>query len=436
MDEFDLSGVDYSQPDIAASLDGIDLGSLDLGNLNAGDFSGLDLSQQDIASALDGINLDDLAATLESDQAAGNINLGGFASTPTDQIDWQSLYNEGLTGDQATARENLLSDLSQYNQDFGGADINKYMDEYQSNLQDIADKGGYTSQWQNVGSDRVMVQDDGSGIGINTETGESYKLDPEQVSTMTKQGLLNTYASGYNEATGGTKIAPGGGTSVTLKNGLTGTLFSDGKVKDDKGTVIGNQDDVKVDDKTKTVGGTNVGGTKTGTKTTQQQNLGSLLPLLLALLAMNKGGSSGSSGATIPSLGASRSQTPYSGIQQAPGYRPGQGGITYFTPMQYMKGMGLAQGGIADLNRGRLLHGSGDGVSDSIPAVIGGMADGGQPARLARGEYVIDARTVAALGNGSTDAGAERLDAMRKKILADDRKAGVGKDSKAYRHLA
>ena len=47
----------------------------------------------------------------------------------------------------------------------------------------------------------------------------------------------------------------------------------------------------------------------------------------------------------------------------------------------------------------------------------------------------MDARTVAALGNGSTDAGAERLDAMRRKILADDRKAGVGKDSKAYRHL-
>jgi hypothetical protein len=91
-----------------------------------------------------------------------------------------------------------------------------------------------------------------------------------------------------------------------------------------------------------------------------------------------------------------------------------------------------AGGGIA-----RLLDGPGDGVSDSIPAVIDGdgMARGGQPAKLARGEYVIDARTVAALGNGSTDAGAERLDKMREDILRDDRKAGVGKDSKAYRHL-
>ena len=123
--------------------------------------------------------------------------------------------------------------------------------------------------------------------------------------------------------------------------------------------------------------------------------------------------------------------TPYTQTQQAAGYRPGQGGITYLDPMRYAPKM-AAGGGIA-----RLLKGPGDGVSDSIPAMIGGegMAGGGQPAKLARGEYVIDARTVAALGNGSTDAGAERLDKMRKDILRDDRKAGVGKDSKAYRHL-
>ena len=53
----------------------------------------------------------------------------------------------------------------------------------------------------------------------------------------------------------------------------------------------------------------------------------------------------------------------------------------------------------------------------------------------ARGEYIFDARSVAALGNGSTDAGAERLDKMREDILRDDRKAKIGEDSKAYRHL-
>lgn len=179
-------------------------------------------------------------------------------------------------------------------------------------------------------------------------------------------------------------------------------------------------------------------GTKTGTGTGGQQksDLSSLLPLLLMLLAMNRGGggSSGASSAVIPALTATQRQTPYTQTQQAAGYRPGQGGITYFDPVQYSPRM-AAGGGIASLDRGRLLDGPGDGVSDSIPAVIGGMAGGGQPARLARGEYVMDARTVAALGNGSTDAGAERLDEMRKKVLATDRKAKVGADSKAYKHL-
>jgi hypothetical protein len=175
------------------------------------------------------------------------------------------------------------------------------------------------------------------------------------------------------------------------------------------------------------------GGTKTtggGTKT--PAGMGALLPLLLALLAMNKsgGGGGGNRGATIPGLTATQRQTPYAQQQRAPGYRPGQGGINYFEQTQFAPRM-AAGGGI-----GGLLNGPGDGVSDSIPAVIdGGMADGGQPAQVARGEYIMDARTVAALGNGSTDAGAERLDKMRENILRDDKKTGVGEDSKAYRHL-
>jgi hypothetical protein len=146
---------------------------------------------------------------------------------------------------------------------------------------------------------------------------------------------------------------------------------------------------------------------------------------------MNRGGGGGgeSKGAVIPGLTATQRQTPYAQQQRAPGYRPGQGGVTYFDQTQYTPKM--AAGGIA-----RLLDGPGDGVSDSIPAVIDeGMAGGGQPAKVARGEYIFDARSVAALGNGSTDAGAERLDKMREDILRDDRKAKIGEDSKAYRHL-
>jgi len=79
----------------------------------------------------------------------------------------------------------------------------------------------------------------------------------------------------------------------------------------------------------------------------------------------------------------------------------------------------LAQGGIASLPNeyaagGKLLQGPGDGMSDSIPAVIKGARP--QRAALAQGEFVIPADVVSHLGNGSTDAGAKRLYAMMDKI--------------------
>ena len=99
----------------------------------------------------------------------------------------------------------------------------------------------------------------------------------------------------------------------------------------------------------------------------------------------------------------------------------------------------MAHGGISDLGSysdgGRLLKGPGDGVSDDIPASIGGK----QPARLAEGEFVVPARIVSELGNGSTDAGAKRLYQMMDRIQSDRRKTtGKGKFSdnpKAYKHL-
>lgn len=87
-------------------------------------------------------------------------------------------------------------------------------------------------------------------------------------------------------------------------------------------------------------------------------------------------------------------------------------------------------GGYSD--GGRLLKGPGDGVSDSIPASIGTK----QPARLAEGEFVIPARIVSELGNGSTDAGAKRLYAMMDRIKAKRRKTkNIAADSKAYKYL-
>jgi len=99
----------------------------------------------------------------------------------------------------------------------------------------------------------------------------------------------------------------------------------------------------------------------------------------------------------------------------------------------------MAHGGVSDLgdysDGGRLLKGPGDGVSDSINATIGGK----QPARLATGEFVLPARIVSELGNGSTDAGAKRLYQMMDRIQSDRKKTtGKGKFSdnpKAYKHL-
>lgn len=102
-------------------------------------------------------------------------------------------------------------------------------------------------------------------------------------------------------------------------------------------------------------------------------------------------------------------------------------------------GYNMAAGGIASLggysDGGRLLRGPGDGVSDSIPATISGK----QPARLADGEFVIPARIVSEIGNGSTDAGARKLYEMMDKVQAARRKT-MGKDkfavnTKAYKNL-
>jgi hypothetical protein len=87
---------------------------------------------------------------------------------------------------------------------------------------------------------------------------------------------------------------------------------------------------------------------------------------------------------------------------------------------------GFAQGGMPEYKAGgKLLDGPGDGMSDSIPAVIRGK--GVQRAALADGEFVIPADVVSHLGNGSTKAGAKKLYQM----MAQVRKARTGKTRQA-----
>jgi hypothetical protein len=116
------------------------------------------------------------------------------------------------------------------------------------------------------------------------------------------------------------------------------------------------------------------------------------------------------------------------------GYAPGaaRGGL-----MDYADG-GLSNarynlGGYSD--GGRLLRGPGDGVSDSIPAVIGKK----QPARLADGEFVVPARIVSEIGNGSTEAGARKLYGMMDRVQAARGKTvgkgRVAKNTRADKYL-
>jgi len=184
---------------------------------------------------------------------------------------------------------------------------------------------------------------------------------------------------------------------------------------------------------------------------------------IAALINKFSGGDSGTGGFAgyqggIPSYTASRTMNPIPTTAPNPAYvapaagktaampqtlprRPGSGGITYFTPQTYTKnaaaGGMMSSGGISSLgdysDGGRLLKGPGDGVSDSIPARIGEK----QEARLADGEFVVPARIVSELGNGSTEAGARKLYAMMDRIQHARKKSmkNVAADSKAEKML-
>lgn len=160
--------------------------------------------------------------------------------------------------------------------------------------------------------------------------------------------------------------------------------------------------------------------------------------------ATNTASTSGYNGATVSPSGMISG-----GLNQGPGYggvstgpvggseNTGGGGMSADSGKGDSEGHGdhyaakggairMASGGIGDLggysDGGRLLRGPGDGVSDSIPANIGGK----RPARLADGEFVVPARIVSELGNGSTEAGARKLYAMLDRIQAG-RKKSIGK---------
>lgn len=110
----------------------------------------------------------------------------------------------------------------------------------------------------------------------------------------------------------------------------------------------------------------------------------------------------------------------------------------YFNPINpypAVRTATAAHGGLMSAKKmaegGRYLDGPGDGVSDSIPATV----DGEQPVLLSEGEYIIPAEVVSAVGNGSSDAGADKFTALVDTIMAKTRRVTKGKPNGADKLL-
>jgi hypothetical protein len=97
-------------------------------------------------------------------------------------------------------------------------------------------------------------------------------------------------------------------------------------------------------------------------------------------------------------------------------------------------GNGSSNAGMEALRRigGRPINGPGDGVSDSIPARIGRD----QPARVARDEVLMPANAVRRLGKGNPKKGADKLYSLMNKAHKARKKAKRGQDTKVRRGLA
>ena len=413
-EEYDFSGLS----DIGL---GTDVQELDLSSLFGGgggqeiDFSGfdnLDLSSL-LGSGTDSLNFDNFS--LEEGQGTQEMS---------DLFDSFSL-EEG----QGTQEMSDLFDSFSLEGDQGF----KFDDDTEPGSSGGTEGSYGTAGEGDLGSYTGSSYTGGGSRSIGGSGGEEEKLvfdDKEPGSSGGTEGSTGVAGSGDLGSYKGSTYDTSGGTKTTVDKKTNVVTLPDGTKVTPGGTVVPPGVTPKTTTPTKT----------DTTKPAGKDN--NMLMMMLALMAMmNKGGgsSTGSSG-TIPSLAANRSQLPYGAISGSQA-RPGAGGVNYFSPTSYTQkaaggGMMYGGGGISDLggysDGGRLLRGPGDGVSDSIPATIGGK----QPARLAEGEFVVPARIVSELGNGSTEAGAKKLYAMMDRVQKARRKTkNIAADTKAHKYL-
>jgi len=392
---------------------GTDFQELDLSgllNLNSGvDLAGLNLGPEafDISSFLAG------GKEIDFSQILGDFGEKlGIDTTGMDAGEGAFDVSSFLGGKNTAGLPEKANTRSLSNK----ADTRGYYDETSATGEFISDPlGGLTGELTNetsgtnADSMKGYTYDKATGTWT-TPTGEVYKPDKAPSNTVKSGAQVMVDAGALPRGYAG--LAPTKGSTADIKSGKDGVVGKTGPA--------------------------GIAG-KAGAAAKKDSNSGMLMALLALMAMMNKGGGGSSSpSAVIPSLLADRRQLPYGG---ASGARPGAGGVNYFSPTTYTQraaggGMMYGGGGISDLggysDGGRLLRGPGDGVSDSIPATIGGK----QPARLAEGEFVVPARIVSELGNGSTEAGAKKLYAMMDRVQNARRKTkNVAADTKARKYL-
>lgn len=123
----------------------------------------------------------------------------------------------------------------------------------------------------------------------------------------------------------------------------------------------------------------------------------------------------------MPPASPPPSQPMPSNPERMAGVQAVQNALRTETPLDNLAMMKMRQargGGMAYKGYSGMVPGEGHGMQDNVYMPIVDRAEGQRVATLAVSpdEYIVDAATVAALGNGSSDAGAEVLDETIKDI--------------------
>lgn len=239
------------------------------------------------------------------------------------------------------------------------------MDEFNQNFNP---EDGFSSGYQTVGTNKVMIHDDGTASVIDPTTGESSYLTGEQVKALVKNGTLNSAKSGYVAATGGTGNTPGGSLKPKAAAGGGSSKITD-KLVD-----------------------------------------ALLTPKNAALLLGGAlGAAGGAKGIDPMGLRSIAAGTGGQRVQTGAKGTGGKGSVKYF---EKKAAGGSIKGGLGYLKSAH------DGMEDKINATI----DNKRPAKLSGGEFVVPADVVSHLGNGNSEAGAKQLYALMERV----RKARTG----------